>query len=57
MHDHNQWVERLAYVFAGIAAVSLAQAALAVTIVAGLLSIVLGAFRLHDRLKHGPSKG
>jgi hypothetical protein len=56
-HEHSQWVERFAYVFAGVAAVSLSQAAYALTILATLLSIILAAFKLHDRLRYGPVRG
>jgi hypothetical protein len=55
--DHAQWTERLAYLFAGVAAVSLAQAAYALTIIATLLSIILAGFKLHDRIKFGPVRG
>lgn len=57
MHEHSQWAERFAYVFAGVAAVSLSQAAYALTIIATFLSIVLAAFKLHDRIKYGPARG
>jgi hypothetical protein len=55
-HDHIQWAERLAYLFAGVAAVSLSQAAYALTILATLLSIILAAFKLHDRIYYGPAR-
>lgn len=54
-HLHD-WAERGAYLFAGVAVVSLQQAAFALTIVSTLLAIVLGAIKLHDRLKYGPNK-
>lgn len=56
-NDHGQWAERLAYLFAGVAAVSLSQAAYALTIIATLLSIILAGFKLHDRIKYGPARG
>lgn len=56
-HEHGQWVERFAYLFAGVAAVSLSQAAYALTIIATLLSIILAVFKLHDRVKYGPVRG
>lgn len=56
MHEHSQWVERFAYVFAGVAAVSLSQAAYALTILATLLSIILAGVKLHDRFKYGPAR-
>ena len=55
-HHIADWAERGAYLFAGVAVVSLAQAALWVTLLAGLLSIILGAVKLHDRLRYGPGK-
>jgi hypothetical protein len=54
--DHSHWAERLAYLFGGVALISLSQAAYALTILATLLSIVLAGFKLHDRIKYGPSK-
>ena len=53
-HEHSQWAERLAYLFGGVALISLAQAAYILTIVATLISIALGCFKLHDRIKYGP---
>lgn len=53
IHEQSQWIERLAYLFAGVAAVSLSQAALLVTLVAGLLSAILAGIRIHDRIKYG----
>jgi hypothetical protein len=55
-HEHAQWAERFAYLFAGVAAVSLSQAAYALTILATLLSIILAAFKLHDRIRYGPAR-
>lgn len=51
--DVHSWAERGAYLFAGVAVVSLQQAAFVVTICAGLISAILGAIKLHDRLKYG----
>lgn len=56
-HDVHSWAERGAYLFAGVAVVSLQQAAFAVTIIAGLISAVLGAIKLHDRLRYGKPSG
>jgi hypothetical protein len=50
----SQWAERGAYLFAGVAFVSLSQAALWATLISALVAIVLGAFRIHDRIKYGP---
>ena len=55
--EHGHWVERAAVAFAGVAVVSLAQAAYALTIVATVLSIILACFKLHDRLRYGPKGG
>lgn len=49
----HSWAERGAYLFAGVAVVSLQQAAFAVTIIAGLISAALGLIKLHDRIKYG----
>ena len=54
-HENSHWAERLAYLFAGVAAVSLSQAAYVLTITATLLSIILAGFKLHDRIKYGPA--
>jgi hypothetical protein len=51
----HPWAERGAYLFAGVAVVSLQQAAFAMTIIAGLISAVLGLIKLHDRLRYGKS--
>jgi hypothetical protein len=56
-HDHR-WLDGAAWLSAGVAAFSFWQGvALAVTIVAGLVSIMLGFLRLYDRLKYGPARG
>ena len=55
-HEQGLWAERFAYVFAGVAAVSLSQAAYALTIIATFLSIILAVFKLHDRVKYGPRR-
>jgi hypothetical protein len=54
--DHGQWAERFAYVFGGVALVSLSQAAYALTIIATLLSIILAGLKLHDRIRYGPMR-
>jgi hypothetical protein len=56
MSQLHAWAERGAYLFAGVAVVSLQQAAFALTIISTLIAIVLGAIKLHDRLRYGPSK-
>lgn len=58
MDGVHSWAEKGAYLFAGVAVVSLQQAAFAVTIIAGCISAILGAIKLHDRLKYGrPGEG
>jgi hypothetical protein len=52
-HDHRL-LDAATWVFAGIAAVSLATAALWLTILATIISIALGLIRLHDRFAYGP---
>jgi hypothetical protein len=47
----------MAYLFAAVAAISLAQAAYILTIAATVISIILGGFKLHDRIKYGPARG
>ena len=54
-HLHD-WAERGAYLFAGVAVVSLTQAAVVLTCVSAFLASVLALIKLHDRLKYGPSK-
>jgi len=56
IHEHRHLLDWAVWVSAGVAAVSLTQAALLVTFIAGCLSIILGAFRLHDRLRYGPKR-
>ena len=54
-HD-QRLVEGGAYVFAGLATFSFWQGfALAVTILAGLASLILACIRIHDRFKYGRS--
>ena len=57
LSDHlSAWSERGAYLFAGVAVVSLSQTAFVLTIVATIISIILGGVKLHDRIRYGPSK-
>jgi uncharacterized protein involved in cysteine biosynthesis len=59
IHQHlsdaaNRWLDWLAILFAGVSAVSLIQGvAVVVTIVAGIVSIVIGGFRINDRIRNG----
>jgi hypothetical protein len=50
-------VENLVWLFAGVAAVSLAQAAIVMSIMAAAVSVILGGIRIHDRIKYGPARG
>jgi MFS superfamily sulfate permease-like transporter len=53
-NDHRL-IDSATWVAAIIAGVSFWQGvALAVTILAGLVSITLGCFRLYDRVRYGP---
>ena len=56
MSGHEKAVEAGAWAFAGVAAISLSQAALMVTFIAGAISILLGLIRLHDRIRYGPKR-
>jgi hypothetical protein len=57
MHDLSERTKHLidfgTFAFAGAAAVTLNQVAVGVTIVAGVVSIILGAIRIYDRMKFG----
>lgn len=55
-HDHRA-IDAATWLSAGIAAFSFWQGiALAVTIIAGLVSVMLGLIRLHDRIRYGPPR-
>lgn len=57
IHDLSEtakhWLDVGVFTGAIVAGISLANAALVVTIIAGMLSILLGAIRLYDRVKYG----
>ena len=63
MIDHHltdqakRLMDLVSFALAGVAAVSLTQTALIISIIAGLASIILAGFRVHDRLKYGPMRG
>lgn len=57
VHDLSSWSERGAYLFAGVAVVSLSQAALWATLLSACIAILLGLIKLHDRLRYGPQRG
>jgi|GraSoiStandDraft_51_1057287.scaffolds.fasta_scaffold1389784_2 hypothetical protein len=48
-------IDATAWVFAGVAGVSFWQNfALGVTILAGMVSLLLGCLRIYDRVRYGP---
>lgn len=49
----HQWAERGAYLFAGVAVVSLSQAALVMTCLAAAVSIICGCIKIYDRFWPG----
>jgi hypothetical protein len=53
--NHHQVLEAGTIAGFVVAGVSLAHAAIAITIISGLVSIVLGAVRLYDRFAYGPA--
>lgn len=53
--EHRGLTDLLTFLCAGVAVVSLSQAALILTIVSTLIAIALGGFRLHDRIRYGPA--
>lgn len=55
LSEHSKYaVDATAWTFAGVAGVSFWQNfALGVTILAGLVSLLLGCLRIYDRLKFG----
>lgn len=59
-HDFSssskQVIDVIAYVCAAIAAVSLAQAAFAATVFAGVTGGVLASIRIYHLIKYGPHK-
>lgn len=62
MHDLSERTKQLmdlgSIAFAGVAgALTLANAALIVSIVAGAVSVTLGVIRIYDRVKYGRQPG
>jgi hypothetical protein len=53
LNEHRGLTDLATFLCAGVAVVSLSQAALVVSIIAGLVSIILGGIRVHDRMKYG----
>lgn len=56
MNQHHRLLDAATWIAAGVAAVSLTQAAVAMSLVAATVSVILGCIRLHDRVKYGPSR-
>lgn len=56
LNENRGVADFLTYLSAGVAVVSLTQAALFASLVAALVSIILGGIRIHDRLKYGPGR-
>lgn len=56
MTQHYDWTAIGVYLSAGVAVVSLQQAAFVLTIISTLIAIALGAIKLHDRFRYGPHK-
>jgi hypothetical protein len=57
IHEHRHWIELLAWICAGITAVSVAQLAFLATALAGFSTFVLAMIRVYDRVKYGPARG
>jgi hypothetical protein len=61
MHEMGDSARKLidfgSFSLAGVAVISLSQAALIVTILAGLASLILAGIRVYDRIKFGPHRG
>jgi hypothetical protein len=57
MNQDHRLLDTATGLFAGVAVLSFWQGvALAVTIIAALVSITLGCVRLYDRFRYGPAK-
>ena len=56
LNEHRGVTDLATFLCAGVAVVSLSQAALVLTIISTLIAIVLGAIRIHDRVKYGPKR-
>jgi hypothetical protein len=54
LNEHRGLSDLATFLCAGVAVVSLSQAAVVLTIVSTLIAIVLGGIRIHDRIKYGP---
>jgi hypothetical protein len=54
LNEHRGFTDLATFLCAGVAVVSLSQAALLLTILSTLIAIILGGIRIHDRLRYGP---
>lgn len=54
LNEHRGLTDLATFLCAGVAVVSLSQAALLLTILSTLIAIILGGIRIHDRLRYGP---
>jgi hypothetical protein len=54
LNEHRGLTDLATFLCAGVAVVSLSQAALVLTCISTLIAIALGGFRLHDRIRYGP---
>ena len=54
LNGHRGLTDLLTFLCAGVAVVSLSQAALVLTIISTVIAIVLGGIRIHDRVRYGP---
>ena len=57
LNDHRGFTDLATFLCAGVAVVSLSQAALIMSMAAAAVSIILGAIRVYDRFMYGPAKG
>lgn len=57
LNDHRGFTDLATFLCAGVAVVSLSQAALVLTIISTVIAIILGGIRIHDRLRYGPKGG
>lgn len=59
-HEWSEGTKRLidlvAFICAGVAGISLAQAAVFMSFAAATVSVFLGGIRVYDRFKYGPAK-
>jgi hypothetical protein len=54
LNEHRGLTDLATFLCAGVAVVSLSQAAVLLTILSTIIAIILGGIRIHDRLRYGP---